>query len=218
MTSEAELPPGHRSRGRPALGGERIVSAALELVDDEGADALSMRALAQRLNSGTATLYRHFANRAQLVAQVVDRVFGEVVDDTERSGGTWQESCAAAARDMFATLGRHPGVAQLLLEQVPTGNNAMMLREKSLRAFQDNGFAPDVAVRAYATLSRYVLGFGIQLARRSVAELPEDELFRDIDLADFPATMAAAEHMPVSLQDEFEFGLGLLIDGLGRLR
>ncbi len=67
-----------RSRGRPALPVERIVTAALQIVDDEGADALSMRTLAQRLNSGTATLYRHFTSRADLVAAVVDKMFGAI--------------------------------------------------------------------------------------------------------------------------------------------
>ena len=61
-----------RSRGRPAMPPGRIVAAALELVDAQGADALSMRTLAQRLNPGTATLYRHFANRSELIAHVVD--------------------------------------------------------------------------------------------------------------------------------------------------
>ena len=60
----------------PCPGSDR--RAALELVDEHGADALSMRSLAQRLGSGTATLYRHFANRAELVAMVVDRMLGEV--------------------------------------------------------------------------------------------------------------------------------------------
>src|SRR2546430_1768414 len=65
-----------RGPGRPCLPLDRIVATALRIVDEQGADALSMRSLAQALDSGTATLYRHFANRAELIAQVVDRVFG----------------------------------------------------------------------------------------------------------------------------------------------
>jgi len=57
---------------------EQIVAAALAILDEEGADALSLRALAQRLESSTATLYRHFDSRADLLAQVVDRIFGEI--------------------------------------------------------------------------------------------------------------------------------------------
>jgi TetR/AcrR family transcriptional regulator, tetracycline repressor protein len=69
---------------------ERIVAAAVELVDAEGANALSMRMLAQHLDSGTATLYRHFANRAELVARVTDHVFGEVdIDAARLAGQSW---------------------------------------------------------------------------------------------------------------------------------
>src|SRR5689334_21438086 len=71
-------PSAQRSRGRPPLPLDRIIATAIEIVDEEGADALSMRTLAQRLESGTATLYRHFGSRAQLVAHVVDAVLGEV--------------------------------------------------------------------------------------------------------------------------------------------
>ena len=73
-----------RSRGRPAVPLDRIVTAALEIVDEQGADALSMRSLAQRLGSGTATLYRHFASRSELVSMVVDRMLEDVVRLNER--------------------------------------------------------------------------------------------------------------------------------------
>lgn len=195
------------------------MDAALQLVDADGADALSMRSLAQRLNSGTATLYRHFANRSQLVAQVVDRVFGEVIENNPPVSGPWEEACATAARGMFGALARHPGVAQLVLEQIPTGPGAMILRERSIQLFLDNGFAPDVALRTYATISRYVLGFGIQLVGDSAATRAEDdEHLRAMDLSEFPATMTVAHHMPVPIEDEFEFGLQLLIGGLKQLR
>ena len=215
VESEGEQPRSRRAPGRPAIASERIVGAALELVDAEGADALSMRALAQRLDSGTATLYRHFANRAQLVAQVVDRVFGEVDLDTQPADQSWQDSCKAIAHAMYAALGRHPGIAQLLREQTPFGPNAMMLRERSLAVFLDNGFTPDVAARSYATISRFVLGFAIQLSGEPDSHSAQDAaVFQGLDLSKFPATLAAAGAMPVALDDEFAFGLELIVKGL----
>jgi AcrR family transcriptional regulator len=195
---------------------ERIVAAALDLVDAEGADALSMRTLAQRLSSGTATLYRHFANRAQLVAQVVDLVFGEVqLDAAQLVDQSWQHSCEVAATAMFEALGRHPNVAQLLLEQTPFGPNAMMWREASLALFLDSGFTPELAARSYATLSRYVLGFAIQLSGQPDSHIAQDaDAFQGVDPSRFPATLAAAGAMPVPLEEEFAFGLELLIRGL----
>ena len=54
---------------------------------------MSTRTLAQRLDSGTATLYRHFGGRAELIAQVVDRVFGEVrLSAEELAAMSWQQA------------------------------------------------------------------------------------------------------------------------------
>jgi AcrR family transcriptional regulator len=208
------------ARGRPAIPAGRIVNAALALVDAEGAEALSMRTLAQRLDSGTTTLYRHFANRAQLVAEVIDCVFGEVdLDAISLADHDWQRSCEVIAKTMFATLGRHPGVAQLLLEQTPLGINAMTLRETCLAMFLANGFTPELAARSYATLSRYVLGFAIQLSGQSDSRSTRDaDAFRGVDLSKFPATLTAAVAMPVPLEDEFAFGLELIVQGLRWVR
>ncbi|MGW4214754.1 TetR/AcrR family transcriptional regulator [Lentzea sp. NPDC004789] len=219
MTSSSSA--ARRSPGRPAVPLDRILATALRIVDDEGADALSMRTLAQRLESGTATLYRHFANRAALVNHVIDRVFGEVELDLralEEMG--WEQACQAVTRAMFDTLGRHPNIAPLLVEQTPAGPNAMVLRERCLAVLLGGGFAPDLAARAYATLARYVLGFATQLTG------PGDDVERErmsahlsgLSPADFPATLAVAGSLPVPLQDEFTFGLELIVDGLRRLR
>jgi AcrR family transcriptional regulator len=194
-----------------------MVTAALEIVDEQGADALSMRNLAQRLNSGTATLYRHFADRADLVAHVVDRVFGTVeLDVAELSRMAWQDACKAAAHNMFDGLARHRNVAPLLAREVPTGPNAMLAREKMIAFLLANGFPPALAARSHATLARYVLGFAIQLTGNDT-EQDDDaltQIFQDLDPAQFPATVAVADNLPVAWTDEFAFGLELIVDGL----
>ncbi|WP_211294073.1 TetR/AcrR family transcriptional regulator [Lentzea kentuckyensis] len=208
-----------RSRGRPAVPLDRILAVALQLVDEEGAEALSMRTLAQRLESGTATLYRHFTNRAVLIGHVVDRVLGEVeLDAPALAEMGWDRACQAVAQAMFDTLGRHRKVAPLLIEQTPIGPNAMMLRERCLAVLLDGGLSPSLAARAYATLARYVLGFAIQLAGSGNGAEQErvSAYFHDLSPADFPATLAVADSLPVPLEDEFSFGLELIIDGLRR--
>ena len=81
-----------------------------------------------------------------------------------------------------------------------------------------NGFPPELAARSYATLARYVLGFAIQTGASGD---PDDarltQVFRDLDPRMFPATVAVAEHVPVPLDDEFAFGLELIVDGLAQL-
>jgi AcrR family transcriptional regulator len=209
-----------RSRGRPAVPLDRILATALQLVDEEGAEALSMRTLAHRLESGTATLYRHFANRASLVTHVVDRVFGEVgVDPGAQAELSWDEACRTVARSMFDALGRHRKIAPLLMEQTPTGPNAMLLRERCLAVLLDGGLPPSLAARAYATLARYVLGFAIQLAGSGDDADHEraSAHFHHASPAEFPATLAVADSLPVPLDDEFAFGLDLIIGGLRQL-
>jgi TetR/AcrR family tetracycline transcriptional repressor len=209
-----------RSPGRPPVPRDRIIDTALRIVDEHGADALSMRALAQELNSGTATLYRHFANRSQLIAHVVDRVFGEVQVDSEKLATLgWQQACKSVAQSMFDVLLRHPNVAPLLVEEVPVGPNALAQRERLMAILLDNGFAPELAARSYATLARYVLGFAIQLADRSILQDTRlAGLFHELDPQFFPATVTVADHLPVPLEDEFTFGLDLIVDGLDRRR
>lgn len=209
--------PSDRSRGRPAMPLDRILAAALELVDEQGADALSMRSLAQRLGSGTATLYRHFVSRSELVALIVDRMIGETNVPAVASL-PWQDTCISFAQSMFDALGRHGNLASLLVGHVPMGPNALARRELVLSVLLDNGFAPAVAAHAYATLSRYVLGFAIQASGSSaVADERDAELsarFHQLDPTRYPATVAAADALPVPLQEEFTFGLRLIVAGL----
>ena len=218
MTGSAQ-----RSRGRPPLPRDRIVDAAVHIVDVQGADALSMRTLAQQLNSGTATLYRHFENRSELIAEVVDRVFGEVDFDTEELiAAGWQQACKNVAHAMFGALRRHANVSRLLIEQVPVGPNAMLQRERLIALLLGSGFPPKLAARSYATLARYVLGFAIQLTGPETGPEAADPFdharlsraFHGVNPEIFPATIKVADHIPVPLEDEFGFGLDLVLDGL----
>ncbi|MFJ9012456.1 TetR/AcrR family transcriptional regulator [Streptomyces canus] len=213
-----------RSPGRPPIPLERIVAAAVQIVDEEGVEALSMRTLAQRLGSGTATLYRHFDNRAALVAHVVDRMFGSIeIGDDELAAMGWRDACRTTVQAMFDAVSRHENVAPLLVEGIPVGPNAMAVRERCIAVLLADDFPPRVAAHAYATLSRYALGFAIQIRGHHGGDRPGDDgqasaAFRAADPSLYPATAAVAEWMPVPLEEEFRFGLELLLDGLGRLR
>lgn len=211
-----------RKPGRPPVLIDRIVAVALEIVKAEGAEALSMRTLAQRLGSGTATLYRHFANRAALVSRVVDYVFGEAIRHAgELTGMPWSDACRTMARAMFETVRRHENVAPLLGEQIPVGPNAMVLRESCIAVLRDNGFSVHLATRSYATLARYVLGFAIQASGRAgEGALDRAQLSTALQASDpsrFPAITAVADSLPVPLEEEFQFGLDLLLRGLAQV-
>jgi AcrR family transcriptional regulator len=199
-----------------------MLATALAIIDEEGADALSMRALALRLGSGTATLYRHFEDRTDLIVHVVDRVFGEVRVDPEQVDWLgWQESCRSVARAMFDALTKHRNIAPLLIELVPTGDNALRIRERCIATLLAGGFSKNLAVLSWATLAHYVLGFAIQTGSgassglRSTGRL--SAVLRGLDASEFPATLAVADAMPVPIEEEFAFGLDLIIKGLSQV-
>jgi len=182
-----------------------------------------MRVLAQRLGSGTATLYRHFDKRAVLVARVVDEVFGEVELDADALAAMgWQAASRTIAHGMFDALGRHKNVASLLVDEVPLGPNAMAVREHCLAVLLDGGFPPEAAARSYSALAGYVLGFSIQLGSHGGAgrdaNAQVSAAFHGIDPSRYPATAAVADSLPVPLHEEFSFGLDLLLEGLNQLR
>lgn len=207
------------SPGRPPVPLDRILTTALQIIDDEGIEALTMRNLAGKLNSSTATLYRHFESRLDLTAQVVDLLFNEIDAETGKDIA-WQEFCRTLAHRMFRVLSRHPGVARLLAESAPNGPNAFAQRERTLALLLSSGFPPEMAARAYTTLAHFVLGFAVQFVGHGLQnEQSADKAAAtaQLDPALFPATIAVSHTLPIPLEEEFSFGLDLLIDGITRL-
>lgn len=198
---------------------ERIIAAATAIVDEDGAEALSMRTLAQRLDSGTATLYRHFKSRAQLIAHVIDTVLGEAdIDAAAAREMPWRNAVESGARTLFEVFRAHPQVARLLADRIPMGPNAMRQREAMIAALLNAGFSSELAAQAYATVARFVLGFAIQTVEYPTdddAELPET--WRAQDPQSYPATVAVADHLPVGLEREFSLGLEWILNGLTQL-
>jgi len=185
-----------------------------------------MRLLADRLGSGTATLYRHLACKNELTAYVVDRILGEVVtetDDDTVNDTTWQHATARRASAFYEVLKNHPNALPLLVARVPVGPNALIHRERSLAVLLTCGFPLDLAARAYTAVAHYVVGFALQ-QHAPGAPLPEDaarlrDFYRALDTGIYPATVAAADDLTsVPLDDEFRFGLQLVLDGIEHVR
>jgi len=210
----ATAPAMRRPGSRRPLDREFILAAALDIIESRGAEALTMRALATHLESGTTTLYRHFANRAALIAAVIDRVLGEI--DSDAPGGTWQQVCKFLAQQLFNTLAAHPNLAPLLIENRPLGRGTLAGREQFLAVLLGDGFTPETAGRLYATVAHYVIGFAVQLR-------VDDELASTLDIpgADpirFPATVTtvASGALQMTIAEEFAYGLDLML-GIDRL-
>ena len=152
--------PQRSRRDQPALSRDQIVSAALELLDTEGIDALSMRKLGTRLNAGATSMYSHVANKDELIELVVDHVYGEV-DLTGIEGTTdWRAAVNRIAHGLRDGFLRHPWIASVL-GQVGTaslGPNLLRLSEALLGVFEEGGYSLEAAAQGMNTVSGYVIG------------------------------------------------------------
>jgi AcrR family transcriptional regulator len=214
----ADPDPGTRGPGRPPLELRRIIDAAIEILDDEGVDALSMRTIATRLHSSTATLYRHVNSKDELLAYITDRILSQ----TNLDGGafdSWQHACRAGARALYTTLTQHPNAIPLFVKQVPVGPGALAARERGIAVLLAARFPPQLAARGYTALAHFVIGFAIQQHIDETGE-PErarrlSDYYRTLDPQTYPATTSVSELLPgATIDEEFEFGLNLIIDGL----
>ncbi|WP_329285918.1 TetR/AcrR family transcriptional regulator [Streptomyces sp. NBC_00691] len=208
-------------RGRPSLDTAHIVGTALRLVDEHGTQAFSLRLLADALNSGTATLYRHFDGKDEIMAYVVDRVLGEVDLDALAATSDGREALTVTAHGFHDTLRRHPNILPLLMAYVPVGPHGLARRERVLAALLDHGLPADLAARAFTAVTHYVIGFAVQQYGPGAAPDHSAGLaafYGGLDPASYPALLRAARSLTsVAPDDEFDFGLTLLVRGLADL-
>ncbi|MEV7013423.1 TetR/AcrR family transcriptional regulator C-terminal domain-containing protein [Streptosporangium sp. NPDC051022] len=141
----------------PTLSRAQIVRAAMDLLDAEGMDALSMRRLGTRLGSGATSIYWHVASKDELLELVLDEVFGEVpLPDPEVIG--WRDTVSAFAYGLRGVLFAHPWSTVLIGSMPSLGPNAMRLSSTLLRTFKLAGFRGMALDHASSTLMAYVLG------------------------------------------------------------
>lgn len=211
-----------QARRRPRADGltvERIIDAAVALVDAEGLEALTVRRLADDLATGSASLYRHVASRDELLVLLVDHVIGEVRFPAEGLSG--RERVELLSGELRRVLLDHAKLVPALTASPLLGPNAMRGAEDALSNLIEAGFAPSAAVPAYLALIHYVLGtvfFDTSSAGRGragghssadlIAALPADA---------FPTLRANQAEFAVSSVDKvFAFGLTTFLDGLER--
>ncbi len=199
------------------LSPEEIAATALALIDRDGLEALSMRRLADELGVGTMTLYGYFRSKSELLDALMDA--SVTVDDAALPDeGPWRERIVTLARSMRDWLERHPSLVQIRMQQTLTRPRQFAVTERVVQALLDAGLPRDEAARAFRLLFTYVFGFvafsptaSADAARREVrtalAALPPDEYPLLSSMAGEAAAAAAGD-------EQFEYGLGLILDGI----
>jgi len=202
------------------------VEGAAALVDEIGTDAFHMRLLAERLNTSTATLYRHVTGKDELMAYVVDHVLGEIQplvgDRTGAAAGRgWRAAATRRALQLREVLDKHPNVLPLLAAQLPIGPNALAIREETIAALVRHGFPHRLAARAHTTLAQYVIGHAIVQpgSPRDDEATALRDYYQGLDAEAYPHTVGAAAYLSeASAEDEFMGGLELILDGIEQAR
>jgi len=218
-----------RRREQPALSRAQIVAEALDLLDTEGLEALSMRKLGARLDAGATSLYRHVATKDELIELVVDEVYGQI-EVPDIWGRDWRSAVTVCATSARAVLVKHAWMASVLgqVGLAYLGPNVMRLNERMLALFEAAGFSLPEADLALSTVMAYVIGMGTTeaawlttLARSGRSEQEWMDSLRPAAAEatkPYPRlhalTTASDEDVEGARADGFRYGLERVLDGL----
>jgi AcrR family transcriptional regulator len=207
----------------------RIAAAAVELADEEGFEAVSMRRVAERLGAGTMTLYHYVANKDELVTLMLDRVMGEILIPDEELPREWRPALAAIANSSLAALRRHRWMLDRLGDSRP-GPSGLRHFEQSLQAMAAVEVGRQAKFETIVLVDEYVFGFAIREAQeadehaRGWAPGVREFIQRELDSGQYPlireffgADAADAEDLVKEVffkEGRFERGLDRLLDGI----
>ncbi|MFJ3925970.1 TetR/AcrR family transcriptional regulator [Streptomyces sp. NPDC090022] len=217
-----------RRRGpRQGLSVDAVVTAATGLADEAGLDALTMRALAQRLGVTPMTLYTYVPGKAELLDLMLDQAYADMAHRPVPAGAPWRARVTAVAEDNRDLLRAHPWIAGLAVTRPPLGPGVFAKYEYELHAFEGIGL---LDVEMDAALS-HLLGFVHAMARAAAdaaahnSRLPDDEwwaasapfLERTVDETRYPlATRVGTAAGAYDPELVWDFGLRCILDGLAR--
>jgi len=216
------------SAGRVPLTLSGIAAGALRLIDRDGLGTLSMRNLATELQTGTTTLYRYVSSKDEVLALVADAVLSEAQLRHPAEGRGWRETLEELARSMRAMLNSHPHVATLFATAVPVGPNSLRAKELTLGILCENGFDATLASDVYTALAHQVLASVLQEPMDdfrtgglgTAKSLTLRDFYRSLPAEQYPHLVGLADELTSrTAEEEFEFGLECLLDGVAsRLR
>jgi AcrR family transcriptional regulator len=194
------------------LSRELILRVALESVEEDGLDALSMRRLAQRLDVWPMSIYRYFRDKDELLDALADSAAEGLAVPTARA--SWRNQMRALLHEARRVLGSDQGLASRL-PRTMLSPGLLKLSEAGLTILGRAGFDSQEAARAWRAILSYTFGFAAtalagdaeRMTRAAIVALPEDE---------YPALTAAADELAAALaaEEEFDRGLDSLLDGL----
>jgi TetR/AcrR family tetracycline transcriptional repressor len=210
---------------RRRLSRERVVAAALQIVDRDGLDGLTMRALGRELGVDPMAVYHWVPSKDDLLDLIVEAVFREMpLDPNLLPKGDWKERYFHAAKTYRDALRRHPHALPVLATRPPLSLTAMRVVEFAMRILRDAGFPPATALGAVNAMAWFVIGFVLAEvglppgAESDVGEEDQAALLRTMTREEFPNVLEALDEYGQSWDLQFAFGMKALIRGLDQAR
>ncbi len=210
---------------RPSrLSRERVLRAAIAQVDEGGLESLSMRKLAEVLEVAPMALYRHVADKDDLIDGMIDVVFSEI--DLPSSGGDWRTAVRLRAISVRDVLSRHRWAIGLMESRINPGPANLRHHDAVIGSLRAAGFDVAMVAHAYSLLDGYIYGFaltkmnlpfesGDDVARMAQTMLEPFPVNEYPNLVEFITEHAMKPGYDYG--DEFEYGLDLILEGLDRV-
>jgi AcrR family transcriptional regulator len=214
-------------RRTDALSKERIVEAAIEILDADGESALTFRALAARLATGSGAIYWHVANKDDLLTattgDIIARVMTEVVSDAEPRAAT-----RAIALGVFDAIDAHPWVGAQLSRE-PWQSAVLQIFEGVGGQLEALGVPGEAQFDCASALVNYVLGLAGQYAAAARLLLRETDRtaflaavaarWTQLDPAEYPFMHRVATQLREhDDREQFLAGIDLILAGIGTVR
>jgi AcrR family transcriptional regulator len=210
------------TKRRTPLSRERVLQAAIMLADESGIEALSMRRLGEELGVEAMSLYKHAANKDDILDGIVDLVASEI--ELPAIGGDWKAAMRRRATSAHEVLLRHPWATMLIVSRANVGPAMLRYVDATIGCLREAGFSYSMADHAWNAIDNHVYGFTLQklnfplkpeeYAQAAKAFLPQIPPDRYPYLNGLSQEVIAGRHNGLH---DFQFGLDLILDGLERL-
>jgi AcrR family transcriptional regulator len=223
MTTETEV----SAQPRSPLTRERVLQTAVALADQGGIESLSMRKLAQALDVVPMALYRHVANKDELLNALVDVVIGEI--DPLLDGADWKTTIRARILSARRALLRHPWASRVMESRTTPTPVVLAYMDSMIGLFRTAGFSLDLTHHAMHAMGSRMFGFTQEVFNDTSEADPEMDAEMYGAMADaYPyifEIFTSISHDDASTvgpgcddQFEFEFALDLMLEGLEKLK
>ena len=205
---------------RVPLSRERVLRTAIELADQGGLGSLTMRKLGQRLGVEAMSLYNHVANKDDILDGIVDLVVGDI--DVPPAGTHWKAAMRQRSISAHQVLLAHPWAAMLVMSRFNIGPGMTRYLDATLGRLREGGFSIEEALDAWHTLDSHLYGFTLQELNLPFGVEETQNVSASV-LGQIPAEQypyvfeVITRIMQTGRDEDFEFGLDLVLDGLERI-